>query len=58
VSAATPSPPAASRRTGPANQLLACCDEEGRLILPDLTEQKERIRRGLTWSEIVQRGRV
>jgi hypothetical protein len=55
---ADPSPPAARHGTGPVNQHQACCDDEGRLIIPDLTEQKERVRRGLTWAEIVARGRV
>ncbi|MBX9829794.1 MAG: hypothetical protein K2Z80_05445 [Xanthobacteraceae bacterium] len=56
--AADPSAPAGRRGSGPSHQLLACCDEEGRLIIPDLTEQKERVQRGLSWSEIVARGRV
>lgn len=51
-------PPAACRSTGPLDQSYACCDEAGRLIMPDLTEHKERVRRGLTWGEIVARGRV
>jgi hypothetical protein len=55
---ADPSPPAARHGTGPVNQHQACCDDERRLIIPDLTEHKERVMRGLTWAEIVARGRV
>jgi hypothetical protein len=64
--AAGPPPSAEASRTGsldqprhqPQDQGYAYCDEEGRLIIPDRTEYNERLRRGLTWSEIVQRGRV
>jgi hypothetical protein len=59
--AADPSPPAARRWTGPLNPPQAYCDEQGRLIMPDpadVAEYNERLRKGLTLSEMVDRSRV
>ena len=59
--AAEASPPAAWHWTGPLNPPRAYCDEQGRLIMPDpadVAEYKERLRRGVTLSEIEGRGRL